>query len=110
MKTKYQNYKHYKLPITVEPSQYGKIIYKKDKLFIVQFNKTNIAIITQFDNINQVRFYREGDFAFEYKDHIINDKTFSRIIDNKKYTFKNNKLILVSTDENVIYADTDSIL
>lgn len=109
MKTKFQNYKHYKLPITVDPSEYGKIIYKKDNLFIVHFNKTNTAVITKNEDYNRIKFYRLGELVLEYKDHIINNNTFIRTIDNQKYTFKDKELTFFTT-ENIIYSDTDSIL
>jgi hypothetical protein len=102
---KFQNYKHYKIPITVDPSEYGKIIYKKDNLFIVHFNRTNIAIIKQNNDFNGIKFYRLGELVLEYKDYIINDNTFIRTIDNQKYTFKDKELISFSTD-NIIYSDT----
>lgn len=101
MKTTFQNYKHYKLPISFDPSEYGKIIYKKDKLFIVHFNRTNIAIITQKDDFNHIMFYRLGELVLEYRDHIINDNTFIRIIDNRKFTFKDKELIEFSFDNSI---------
>ena len=52
---KYQNYKHYKLPITIEPLNYGKLIINVDSIFIVQINRTNIALIHEFEKINQVK-------------------------------------------------------
>jgi hypothetical protein len=110
MKTTFQIYKHYKLPITVDPSEYGKIIYKDKNLFIVHFNKTNIAIITKNDDYNGIKFYRLGELVLEYRDHIINNNTFIRIIDNQKYTFKNKELISFSTENAPIYSDTDAII
>lgn len=46
---KYQNYKHYKLSITIEPLNYGKLIINVDSMFIVQINRTNIALIHEFE-------------------------------------------------------------
>lgn len=86
--TKFQNYRHYKLPITINPLEYGKLVYQNIKLYILCFNKTNLAIITQNEQFNQVKFYKEGNFIFEYKDHKIDDNSFVRTLHNKNFTFK----------------------
>src|SRR6266566_3140114 len=72
---KYQNYQHYKLPITLNPLKYGKLILNIGKQFVIQVNRTNIALITQFDNLNHVIFIRN--------------------LNNKKFTFENHILTLV---------------
>jgi len=92
---KYQNYQHYKLPITLNPLKYGKLILNIGKQFVIQVNRTNIALITQFDNLNHVKFFKEGDFIFEYKDIKSNDSIFIRNLNNKKFTFENHILTLV---------------
>jgi hypothetical protein len=89
----YQYYYHHKLPITMNPLNYGKLINQKDNVYIIQVNRTNIAIITQFDEFNEIKFYKEGDLVYEYKDHKINENTFIRSLANKKFTFKNNELV-----------------
>lgn len=90
--TNFQNYKHYKLPITMNPLEYGKLIYQIDKLFIIQINRTNVVLINQYDEFNQIKLFKEGDLMIEYKDHKTSDSKFIRTLDNKKFTFKNNKL------------------
>ena len=97
MTIKYQNYKHYKLPITINPLDYGKLIYTADNIYIIQITSRTIAVIFQNDLFNEVKFFKEGDLAFIYKDHKLDDNTFIRSLDNKKFTFKNNKLILIDT-------------
>jgi len=87
---KYQNYKYYKLPITIKPLKYGKLIVNVDSMFVVQINKTNIALIHEFEKINKVKIFKEGDLIFEYSDHKLEDGTFIRVIDNKKFRFENN--------------------
>ena len=88
------NYNYYKLPITINPLDYGKLILKIDelKLFIMQVNKTNVALIYEYDEFNHIKFFNEGDLIFEFKDHKINENTFVRTLDNKQFTFENNKL------------------
>jgi len=96
---KYQNYNHYKLPITINPLEYGKLILKilELNLFVVQINKTNIAVIKQFDNLNKVKLFKLGDFLFEYTDFKTSENSFVRTIDNRKFTF--NKSILTSIEK-----------
>jgi hypothetical protein len=109
---KYQNYKHYKLPITINPLDYGKLIIKIEdlNLFIIQINVRNIALIYQYDELNHIKLYKEGDFALEYKDHKINDNIFIRNLDNKKFTFDNNKLTTIASARSIInYIDTEAI-
>jgi hypothetical protein len=98
---KYQNYKHYKLPITMNPLEYGKLIIQLGKNFIVQINRTNIALINKNDELNKVKLFKEGDLMFEYTDIIINESTFERHLLNKKFTFKNKELISLNI-ENIL--------
>lgn len=95
----YQYFYHHKLPITMNPLEYGKLIKQKDNEYLIQVNRTNLAIITQFDEFNEVKFYKEGDLAYEWRDHKIDDSTFIRSLGNKKYTFKNNELVLLTIDK-----------
>jgi hypothetical protein len=43
----YQYFHHHKLPITMNPLEYGKLIEKNGNKFTIQVNRTNIALITQ---------------------------------------------------------------
>jgi hypothetical protein len=97
----YQYYHHHKLPITMNPLNYGKLIKHVDNEYIIQINKTNIAIINKYDELNHIKFYKEGDLIYEYKDHKIDDSTFIRSLGNKKFTFKNNELVLLTIDKSV---------
>jgi hypothetical protein len=90
---KYQNYNHYKLPISINPLNYGKLIIQIENLFIIQVNKTNIALITEYNELNHIKLFREGDFVLEYRDHKTSENLFVRTLNNKKYTFKDTKLI-----------------
>jgi hypothetical protein len=97
----YQYFYHLKLPITMNPLEYGKLIIQKGNEFIVQVNRTNIAIITQFEDFNEVKFYKEGDLIYKYRDHKIDDSTFIRSLANKKFTFKNSELVLLTIEKSV---------
>jgi hypothetical protein len=94
---KYQNFKHYKLPITMDPLKYGKLILNIEKIFIVQVNKTNVAIINQHKELNSIKLFKEGDLILNYKDIKINDNSFVRHIENNKFIFINNALTEFST-------------
>jgi hypothetical protein len=96
---RYQNYLHHKFPITMNPLEYGKLIYKQENVYTVQVSDTNIAIITQQDNNNLIKLHRKGDLIFEFKDIKINDSTFVRHLENKKFTFINNELKLLTIDK-----------
>jgi hypothetical protein len=97
----FQNYKHHKLPITMNPLEYGELLEQDDNKFTVQVNKTNVVIIRKYEQFNEVKFFKEGKIAYIYKDHKIDENTFIRSIENKKYTFKNKNVILLVIDKSV---------
>src|SRR6267142_2231588 len=108
---KFQNYRHYKLPITMNPLEYGKLIYNNINIFIVQINTTNIALISQYDLFNEIKLFREGDFIFEYKDHKIDDNSFIRSLGNRKLIEVNKiivQLILISLILLIILINIDN--
>jgi hypothetical protein len=96
---KYQNYKHYKLPITMNPLEYGKLIYQNDNEYIILITKHTIAVIVQLDKFNEVKLFKDGDLVFTYKDHKTDENTFVRSLDTRKFTFSNNKLVNINTDK-----------
>jgi hypothetical protein len=101
MTIKYQNYKHYKLPITINPLDYGKLFFKTDNIIVIYLTVRTIAVLTQYEDFNEVKLYKEGDLAFSYKDHQIDENTFVRSLDCRKFTFKNNKLVNINTDKTI---------
>nr|UEP17186.1 hypothetical protein [Russula sp.] len=112
--TKYQNYSHYKLPITINPLNYGKLIDQIGNKYIIQLNTTNVVIIIQKEIGNYIKFFRKGELMFEFNDVKKSDISFVRTIANKRYTFEQNKLIsteILSTASCIkIYEDTDAFL
>jgi DNA polymerase family B len=90
---KYQNYLHFKLPITIKPLEYGKLIEQIGKKYIIQLNTTNVVIINENENENFVKFFRKGELMFEYKDIKKSEYRFVRTIQDQRYTFEKNKLI-----------------
>jgi hypothetical protein len=98
----YQNYKHYKLPITINPLEYGKLIFKTDNTYIIQITKHTIGLIIKFDQFNEVKFFKDGDLVFTYKDHLIDENTFVRSLETKKFTFTKNKLVNINTNKTIL--------
>lgn len=90
---KYQNHSHFKLPITSNPLEYGKLIEQIGNKYIIHLNTFNILIIEEKDNENFVKLFRKGEFSFEFKDSKISENSFIRLIHGQKYTFKYNRLI-----------------
>nr|UEP17203.1 hypothetical protein [Russula sp.] len=114
---KYQNYLHYKLPITINPLEYGKLIEQIGNKYIIQLNTTNVVIIIQKENENYIKFFRKGELMFEFKDVIKSDISFVRTIADQRYTFEKNKLIsteILSTVSSILiyplYEDTNALL
>jgi hypothetical protein len=90
---KYQNYSNYKLPITTNPLEFGKLIEQFDNRYIIQLNTNNIVTIRKIKNENFVKFYRKGELMFEFRDTILSDNSFIRSISDQRFTFEDNKLI-----------------
>ena len=69
------------------------LIFTINNIFIVQINRTNIALITQENEENHIKIFKEGKLKFEYTDNKISDIKFIRKLINEKFTFWNNKLV-----------------
>jgi hypothetical protein len=114
---KYQNYLHYKLPITIKPLEYGKLIEQIGNKYILLLITKNIAVIKQINNENFVRIFRNGDLILEFSDKILSEKSLVRTIKDTKFTFENDKLIstqilnaLSSIFMYPLYKDTNAFL
>ena len=91
----HQNYRHYKLPITLDPLKYGFCIYDEAKsdshLFILQaLNGNNYKIKQHRDPItdlitNNVEVIRNGVSGLIYIDQEIKNGVFTRTIGSNKY-------------------------
>ena len=91
--TKFQIYSHYKLPITMDPLKYGKLLDQTNNKFIIQLTTKNIAIITQLEKQNYIRIFKNGDLVLEFKDKSTNETSFTRYINDTRFYFENDKLI-----------------
>jgi hypothetical protein len=85
---KYQNYKHYQLPITMDPLNYGKLLEQIGNKYIIQLTTKNIAVITQYDKENFIKIFKNGDLVLEFRDKFLQENTFIRTINNTRFTFK----------------------
>ena len=95
-KMTYQNYKHYKLPISMNPIDYGKIIHNNENLFIIQTNTSNVFKINQDKLINTTTLFKYGLMQFEFIDRKLSTDSFIRTINDNKFTFT--KGILTRTE------------
>ena len=85
-----QNYRHYKLPITMIPEEYGKILkfIESENLYIVKVTNDTTFFITRKDDKNFVEVYRKGDLVLTYEDSIFNENgVIERIIGDNKYHY-----------------------
>lgn len=90
---KYQNYLHYKLPITTNPLEYGKLIEQFNNKYFIQLNTLNVITLKQIEDTNYIKFYRKGDLLFEIIDSKISENSFTRTILDTKFTFSDDKII-----------------
>ena len=90
---KYQTYLHHKLPITINPLDYGKLVIQIENRFVLTLKTNNVVVIKQNDKENYIKLFKKGELLFEYKDSIVNENTFIRTIQDNKFTFRDNKLI-----------------
>lgn len=90
------------LPISLNPADFGiisKIIdIPEGKLFIVTNDKGQIIMINKFKNYNEVEYLLNEKSIIKFKDEIISENKFIRIIDNKNFYFEDNKQILFTKE------------
>nr|YP_009487201.1 hypothetical protein [Russula abietina]AWB36103.1 hypothetical protein [Russula abietina] len=91
-----QKLKNLEIPISMNPEDFGRIIIKKDDIFIIQNNKGQTVELIKSDKINSIEFFKNGISLIKFKDILINSNSFIRIIDNKQYHFENGIQILTS--------------
>jgi DNA polymerase type B, organellar and viral len=91
--TKFQIYSHYKLPITLDPLKYGKLLEQINNKFIVQLTTKNVAIINQNEKENFVKIFKNGDLILEFTDKTVQENSFIRSINDTRFLFENEKLI-----------------
>jgi hypothetical protein len=50
--TNFQFYKHFKIPITLNPLNYGKLIYNTNNIFIISITPRTLSVIIQDKEFN----------------------------------------------------------
>lgn len=87
--------KHYKLPITMDPIQYGNIInvFDSDTSYVIQAANGNVYNIKISENnlnsfkTNNIKVFRNGILTLSYTDTQVADNKFIRTINNNKYHY-----------------------
>jgi uncharacterized ubiquitin-like protein YukD len=123
--TKIQVYSHFKLPITMDPLKFGKLIDQSNNKFILQLTTKNIAVINHYDKENFIRIFKNGDLVLEFRDKFISENSFIRTLNDTKFLFENDKLIstqIINASGSITifnkitplftlnYTDTDAVL
>lgn len=94
----FQNYKNNKLVISYNPLDFGKVInitkLDNETLYILQDKDNLIIKILKSENKNSIEIFKNADLIIKFNDFKLNDNTFVRILDNKKFYFENNQQIL----------------
>ncbi|TLX82068.1 MAG: hypothetical protein E6L00_04765 [Thaumarchaeota archaeon] len=95
-------YNEMKLPISINPIDFGKFVkqipIENGKIFVVQNSKGQIVMISKFEEYNEVEYFKNGKSLLKFRDEIISNNKFNRIIDSKKYYFENNQQVLFTKD------------
>jgi hypothetical protein len=58
-----------------------------EKFFVVQNSKGQIVMISKFEEYNEVEYFKNGKSLLKFRDEIISNNKFNRIIDSKKDYF-----------------------
>ena len=95
-------YNEMKLPISINPIDFGKFVkqipIENGKIFVVQNSKGQIVMISKFEEYNEVEYFKNSKSLLKFRDEIISNNKFNRIIDSKKYYFENNQQVLFTKD------------
>jgi hypothetical protein len=89
----YQLYKHYKLPVTMDPLKYGMLTYydKTTNTYIIKITPLTqghvIPVIEDGINENQVQIFKNGGMILEYIDRMIDSNTFIRVLGKNIYQY-----------------------
>ena len=91
-----------KLPISLNPLDFGRfskvINLENGKLFVLQNSKAETIMISSFETYNEVEYLKDGISLIKFKDEIVSENKFIRIINNKKYYFEDNKQVLFTKE------------
>jgi hypothetical protein len=86
----------------MNPKDFGTIIstskIENGILYVIQDSKGNTITFSKFDNYNEVVFTKNRISLIKFRDELISENKFVRIIENKKYYFENNQQILFTKE------------
>src|ERR1700749_3105623 len=89
----YQSYKNYKIPATMNPKKYGKLLGSHIEdgkiIYYIQITPLSLAKIKYSDlDKNEVEIIKDGMTVLKYTDYWIDENKFKRVIgENKEATF-----------------------
>jgi hypothetical protein len=85
--------KDIKLPISLNPINFGRLSktlnIENGQLFILQNNNGETIMFSKFNEHNEIEYLKNGISLIKFKDEIVSENKFVRIIDNKNYYFEN---------------------
>jgi hypothetical protein len=98
----FQKYENNKLVISYNPLDYGKLILKNEfedyTQFILQTRENLLVKINKFEVYNEVELVLRGESILKFRDELISENKFIRILDNKIFYFENNREILFTKE------------
>jgi len=112
---KLQRYKHYNIPVTNNPLEYGELLYydKALNIYLVLINPLLIAKIYTTNLFNKVEILKSGKVILSYEDKLINENSFIRIIGYNHYIYiKDNdsfKLDLFKVEKTVRFIESKKV-
>jgi len=96
---KYQIYYNNKLPIGILPEEYGTIIHENDSHFTISVSKNAMIILkviqTNLSKINYIKYFKNGNLLFEWKDTIVSEFKFIREIGKSIIHYENSEKVLL---------------
>jgi len=93
-----KRYKHYNLPVTNNPLEYGELLHydKALKMYLILIKPLLIAKIYIKKLVNNVEILKSGKLVLTYKDKFINEQSFERIIGYNHYVYiKENDIFIL---------------
>ena len=86
-------YYNHKLPIALNPLDYGTLIGVFGNTTIVSFKKHFNLTIQSEDNKNHVKFFKSGLLMYEWIDHIKEDNSLIREIGKTTFLWKDGEIV-----------------
>jgi hypothetical protein len=92
------NFKDMKLPISIDPIDYGKIIekitFEDHKIYVIHDNLGRTILFKEFEKENIVIYNSKSIKILEFKDNKFSEGKFLRILGNRKLFFENGQKVI----------------